>query len=117
MGKKQRFNLSYIFFLMRRMQAGPAGMMTLGKNEAKLVRQHDIETRFANVAVADEAKEELNEVGQILAQLETRVTQLVTDKKATLIAVAKALLGKEVLMKDEFVAMIDAGMAPKDAPA
>ena len=34
------------FFLMRRMQAGAAGMMTLGKNKAKLVSESDIETRF-----------------------------------------------------------------------
>ena len=50
------------FFLMRRMQGGAAGMMTLGKNKAKLVGEHDIETRFADVAGADEAKEELNEI-------------------------------------------------------
>jgi cell division protease FtsH len=48
------------FFLMRRMQAGAAGMMTLGKNKAKLIGENDIETRFADVAGADEAKEELH---------------------------------------------------------
>ena len=58
-----------------------------------------------------------DEVRQILAQRETRVTQLVTDKKATLIAVAKVLQEKEVLMEDEFMAMVDADMAQKDAPA
>ena len=34
------------FFLMRRMQTGAAGMMTLGKNKAKLIGENDIETRF-----------------------------------------------------------------------
>lgn len=58
------------FFLMRRMQAGAAGMMTLGKNKAKLVGEHDIETRFADVAGADEAKEELQEVVSFLTEPE-----------------------------------------------
>ncbi|WP_319522349.1 ATP-dependent zinc metalloprotease FtsH [uncultured Desulfosarcina sp.] len=58
------------FFLMRRMQAGAAGMMTLGKNKAKLIGEHDIETRFGDVAGADEAKEELQEVVSFLTEPE-----------------------------------------------
>jgi len=58
------------FFLMRRMQAGAAGMMTLGKNKAKLVGEHDIETRFEDVAGADEAKEELDEIVSFLTEPE-----------------------------------------------
>ncbi|MFH1152617.1 MAG: ATP-dependent zinc metalloprotease FtsH [Pseudomonadota bacterium] len=58
------------FFLMRRMQAGPAGMMTLGKNKAKLVGEHDIETRFPDVAGCDEAKDELKEIVSFLIQPE-----------------------------------------------
>jgi len=58
------------FFLMRRMQAGTAGMMTLGKNKSKLVGEHDIETRFPDVAGADEAKEELQEVVSFLTEPE-----------------------------------------------
>ena len=49
------------------------------------------------------------EVRQILDQRETRVTGLINDKKETLIAVAKRLLEKEVLMEDEFMAMVDVG--------
>jgi cell division protease FtsH len=58
------------FFLMRRMQAGAAGMMTLGKNKAKLIGENDIETRFADVAGADEAKEELQEIVSFLTEPE-----------------------------------------------
>jgi cell division protease FtsH len=49
------------------------------------------------------------EVRQILDQRENRVTGLINDKKETLIAVAKRLLEKEVLMEDEFMAMVDVG--------
>ena len=50
------------FFLMRRMQTGQASMLQLGKNKAKLVGENDIETRFSDVAGAEEAKEELVEI-------------------------------------------------------
>ncbi len=50
------------FFLMRRMQMGQASMLQLGKNKAKVVGEDDIETRFTDVAGAEEAKEELVEI-------------------------------------------------------
>jgi len=50
------------YFLMRRMQAGQAGIMSFGKNKAKIVGEKDIQTRFDDVAGADEAKEELKEI-------------------------------------------------------
>ena len=50
------------YFLMRRMQGGQAGVMSFGKNKAKIVGEKDIDTRFKDVAGADEAKEELQEV-------------------------------------------------------
>ncbi len=58
------------FFLMKRMQTGGVGMMTLGKNKAKLVGENDIETRFGDVAGADEAKEELTEIVNFLTEPE-----------------------------------------------
>ena len=56
------------YFLMRRMQAGQAGMMRFGKNKAKIVGEKDIETRFSDVAGADEAKEELQEIVHFLEE-------------------------------------------------
>jgi cell division protease FtsH len=50
------------FFLMRRMQTGQASMLQLGKNKARLVGENDIDTRFSDVAGAEEAKEELVEI-------------------------------------------------------
>lgn len=49
------------------------------------------------------------EVRQMLHQRETRVTDLLSEKKDVLVSVAKLLLEKEVLMEDEFMAMVESG--------
>ncbi len=53
------FGLWYV--LMKRFSPG-AGMMSFGKNKAKVYAEKEIETRFEDVAGADEAKAELVEI-------------------------------------------------------
>jgi len=52
-------------FLMKRMNPG-AGMMSFGRNKAKVFADKEVATRFTDVAGADEAKEELQEIIQFL---------------------------------------------------
>jgi cell division protease FtsH len=53
--------------LMRRFTPG-AGMMSFGKNKAKVYAEKEIETRFQDVAGADEAKAELVEIVDYLKE-------------------------------------------------
>ncbi len=51
------------YLLMRRMGANAgAGIMSFGRNKAKVFAEKEIETRFGDVAGADEAKAELQEI-------------------------------------------------------
>ncbi len=59
--------LGLLFFLMNSMQGGGRGVMQFGKSKAKLVSKDMPKTTFADVAGADEAIEELEELKDFLA--------------------------------------------------
>lgn len=55
------------YFLMKRFSPG-AGMMSFGSNKAKVYAEKEIDTRFGDVAGADEAKAELVEIVEYLKE-------------------------------------------------
>jgi cell division protease FtsH len=63
--------LIFIFvwlFMIRQMQGGPKGLFSFGKSKAKLLTENKPKVTFADVAGADEAKEELREVIEFLKE-------------------------------------------------
>jgi cell division protease FtsH len=54
------------FFIFRQMQSGPKGVFTFGKSRARMVSEDKPRVTFADVAGADEAKEELQEIIEFL---------------------------------------------------
>ncbi len=64
--------LIFIFIIMRMLtrkiggMGGPGGVMNFGQNKSKIVSESDIQTKFADVAGCNEAKEELVEVVDFL---------------------------------------------------
>ncbi|CAN5746592.1 ATP-dependent zinc metalloprotease FtsH [soil metagenome] len=58
--------LLLLFWLMTSMQGGGRGVMNFGKSKAKLVTKDTPKTTFADVAGADEAIEELQEIKDFL---------------------------------------------------
>jgi cell division protease FtsH len=54
------------WFLFRRMGAGGANPLNMGKNKVKIYDRKEMKTTFADVAGVDEAKEELHEIVEFL---------------------------------------------------
>jgi cell division protease FtsH len=53
-------------FILRQMQGGPKGAFSFGKSKAKLVSEDRIKVTFKDVAGAEEAKQELQEIIEFL---------------------------------------------------
>lgn len=56
----------WIFFMRRLQGGGPKGVFSFGKSRAKLLTENRPKVTFTDVAGADEAKEELNEIIEFL---------------------------------------------------
>ncbi len=55
------------FFVFRRMNAGAAGALNMGRNKVKIYDRKEMKTTFADVAGVDEAKDELREIVEFLS--------------------------------------------------
>ena len=58
--------IGFWIFMLRQMQGGTRGLFSFGKSRAKLLVEDTQKTTFADVAGADEAKEELQEIIEFL---------------------------------------------------
>jgi len=58
--------IAFWLFMLRQMQGGPRGLFSFGKSRARLLTEDRQRTTFADVAGADEAKEELQEIIEFL---------------------------------------------------
>ncbi len=56
------------FFLIRQMQGGGSAALKFGKSKAKMLQENTVQVSFDNVAGADEAKQELEEVIEFLRE-------------------------------------------------
>jgi len=85
------------YWAMKRMGQG-AGIMTLGKNKAKIVAQTDVGVTFEDVAGQDEAKQELREILEFL-QTPERFTTLGAKIPKGVLLVGPPGTGKTLLAK------------------
>ena len=58
--------IGFWIFMLRQMQGGPRGLFSFGKSRAKLLMEDKRKTTFRDVAGADEAKHELEEIIEFL---------------------------------------------------
>ena len=58
--------IGFWIFMLRQMQGGPRGLFSFGKSRAKLLMEDKHKTTFNDVAGADEAKRELEEIIEFL---------------------------------------------------
>ena len=83
---------------MKRMGQGAGGIMTLGKNKAKIVAQTDVGVTFKDVAGQDEAIQELDEILEFLRNPE-RFTRLGAKIPKGILLVGPPGTGKTLLAK------------------
>ena len=83
---------------MKRMGQGAGGIMTLGKNKAKIVAQTDVGVGFSDVAGQDEAKQELFEILEFLQGPE-KFTRLGAKIPKGVLLVGPPGTGKTLLAK------------------
>ncbi|MEW6752688.1 MAG: ATP-dependent zinc metalloprotease FtsH, partial [Candidatus Latescibacterota bacterium] len=58
--------IGFWIFMLRQMQGGPRGLFSFGKSRARLLMEDKRKTTFKEVAGADEAKQELQEIIEFL---------------------------------------------------
>ncbi len=85
------------FWIMKKMGQG-AGIMTIGKNKAKIVAQTDLGITFADVAGQNEAKQELKEILEFLDKPD-RFTRLGAKIPKGVLLVGPPGTGKTLLAK------------------